>query len=69
MKKGDLVQVRVPNGWVDYDSIDGQVGLILEIRPIEYPVSVREQHDYIVLVGGRTLTLKKRILDRVRGDQ
>ena len=65
MKPGDLVQVRVPNGWVDYDSIDGQVGLLLEIRPIEYPVSVREQHDYIVLVGGRTLTLKKRILDRV----
>jgi hypothetical protein len=69
MKPGDLVQVRVPNGWVDYDSIDGQVGLLLEIRPIEYPVSVREQHDYIVLVGGRTLTLKKRILGRVRGDQ
>ena len=67
MKPGDLVQVRVPNGWVDYDSIDGQVGLLLEIRPIEYPVSVREQHDYIVLAGGRTLTLKKRILDRVRG--
>jgi len=69
MKPGDLVQVRVPNGWVDYDSVDGQVGLLLEIRPIEYPVSVREQHDYIVLVGGRTLTLKKRILGRVRGDQ
>ena len=69
MKPGDLVQVRVPNGWVDYDSIDGQVGLLLEIRPIEYPVSVREQHDYIVLVGGRTLSLKKRILGRVRGDQ
>jgi len=69
VKPGDLVQVRVPNGWVDYDSIDGQVGLLLEIRPIEYPVSVREQHDYIVLVGGRTLTLKKRILGRVRGDQ
>ena len=67
MKPGDLVQVRVPNGWVDYDSIDGQVGFLLEIRPIEYPVSVREQHDYIVLVGGRTLTLKKRILDHVRG--
>lgn len=69
MKHGDLVQVSVPNGWVDYDSVDGQVGLLLEIRPIEYPVSVREQHDYIVLVGGRTLTLKKRILGRVRGDQ
>jgi hypothetical protein len=73
VKPGDLVQVRVPNGWVDYDSIDGQVGLLLEIRPmgrpIEYPVSVREQHDYIVLVGGRTLTLKKRILGRVRGDR
>ena len=69
MKPGDLVQVRVPNGWVDYDSIDGQVGLLLEIRPVEYPVSVREQHDYIVLVGGRTLSLKKRILGRVRGDQ
>ncbi len=69
MKPGDLVQVRVPNGWVDYDSVDGQVGLLLEIRPIEYPVSVREQHDYIVLVGGRTLSLKKRILGRVRGDQ
>jgi hypothetical protein len=69
VKPGDLVQVRVPNGWVDYDSVDGQVGLLLEIRPIEYPVSVREQHDYIVLVGGRTLTLKKRILGRVRGDQ
>jgi hypothetical protein len=69
MKPGDLVQVRVPNGWVDYDGVDGQVGLLLEIRPIEYPVSVREQHDYIVLVGGRTLALKKRILGRVRGDQ
>jgi hypothetical protein len=69
MRPGDLVQVRVPNGWVDYDRVDGQVGLLLEIRPIEYPVSVREQHDYIVLVGGRTLTLKKRILGRVRGDQ
>jgi hypothetical protein len=69
VKPGDLVQVRVPNGWVDYDSVDGQVGLLLEIRPIEYPVSVREQHDYIVLVGGRTLSLKKRILGRVRGDQ
>jgi hypothetical protein len=67
MKPGDLVQVRVPNGWVDYDSIEGQVGLLLEIRPIEYPVSVREQHDYIVLVGGRMLSLKKRILVRVRG--
>jgi hypothetical protein len=54
---------------VDYDIIDGPEGLLLEIRPIEYPVSVREQHDYIVLVGGRTLTLKKRILGRVRGDQ
>ena len=32
MKPGDLVQVRVPNGWVDYDSIDGQVGLLLEIE-------------------------------------
>jgi len=69
VKPGDLVQVRVPNGWVDYDSVDGQVGLLLEISPIEYPVSVREQHDYIVLVGGRTLSLKKRILGRVRGDQ
>jgi hypothetical protein len=69
VKPGDLVQVSVPNGWVDYDRVDGQVGLLLEIRPIEYPVSVREQHDYIVLVGGRTLTLKKRILGRVRGDQ
>ena len=69
MKPGDLVVARIPNGWVDYDSVDGQVGLLLEIRPIEYPVSVREQHDYIVLVGGRTLSLKKRILVRVRGDQ
>jgi len=69
MKPGDLVQVSVPNGWVDYDRVDGQVGLLLEIRPIEYPVSVREQHDYIVLMGGRTLTLKKRILGRVRGDR
>ena len=68
MKPGDLVQVRVPNGWVDYDSIDGQVGLLLEIRPIEYPVRGNSrEHDYIVLVGGRTLTLKKRILDHVRG--
>ena len=67
MKPGDLVQVRVPNGWVDYDSVDGQVGLLLEIRPIEYPVRGDREHDYIVLVGGRTLTLKKRILDRVRG--
>ena len=69
MKPGDLVVARIPSGWIDYDSVDGQVGLLLEIRPIEYPVSVREQHDYIVLVGGRTLSLKKRILDRVRGDQ
>ena len=69
MKPGDLVHVRIPSGWIDYDSVDGQVGLLLEIRPIEYPVSVREQHDYIVLVGGRTLSLKKRILVRVRGDQ
>ena len=68
MKAGDLVQVRVPNGWVDYDSIDGQVGLLLEIRPIEYPVCGNSrEHDYIVLVGGRTLKLKKRILDHVRG--
>jgi len=67
MKPGDLVQVSVPNGWVDPAGLDGQVGLLLEIRPVEYPVSVREQHDYIVLVGGRTLTLKKRILGRVRG--
>ena len=68
MKPGDLVQVRVPNGWVDYDSIDGQVGLLLEIRPIEYPIRGNSrEHDNIVLVSGRTLTLKKRILDHVRG--
>ena len=69
MKPGDLVQVRFPNDWAGLSDVDGQVGLLLEIRPIEYPVSVREQHDYIVLVGGRTLSLKKRILERVRGDQ
>ena len=67
MKAGDLVQVRVPNGWVDYDSIDGQVGLLLEIRPIEYPTAGHKQHDYIVLLGGRSLTLKKRLLVHARG--
>lgn len=68
MKPGDLVQIRIPNGWVGFENIDGQVGLLLEIRPIEYPIrGDAREHDYIVLVGGRTLTLKKRILDRVRG--
>ena len=68
MKPGDLVVARIPSGWIDYDSVDGQVGLLLEIRPIEYPVRGNSrEHDYIVLVGGRTLTLKKRILDHVRG--
>jgi hypothetical protein len=53
---------------VGFENIDGQVGLLLEIRPIEYPVrGDSREHDYIVLMGGRTLTLKKRILDRVRG--
>ena len=66
MKPGDLVRVRIPNGWVGYDSIDGQVGLLLEIRPVEYPIrGEAREHDYIILVGGRTLTLKKRLLDRV----
>ena len=66
MKPGDLVQVRIPNGWVGLENIDGQIGVLLEIRPIEYPIRGHaREHDYIVLVGGRTLTLKKRILDRV----
>ena len=67
MKPGDLVQVRVPNGWVDYDSVDGQVGLLLEIRPIEYPTSGNKQHDYIVLLNGTKQVFKKRLLDRVHG--
>lgn len=68
MRRGDLVQIRIPNGWVGFENIDGQVGLLLEIRPIEYPIrGDAREHDYIVLVGGRTLTLKKRILDHVRG--
>ena len=68
MKPGDLVQVRIPNGWVGLENIDGQIGVLLEIRPIEYPIRGNSrEHDYIVLVSGRTLTLKKRILDHVRG--
>ena len=66
MKPGDLVRISDHAG---YYSVQSPIGILIEIRPIEYPVSVREQHDYIVLVGGRTLTLKKRILGRVRGDQ
>lgn len=63
MKPGDLVQVRLPNGWMDHERVDGRKGILLEIRPIEYPTAGHKQHDYIVLVNGKTLTFKKRLLD------
>lgn len=68
MKPGDLVQIRVPNGWTPPEGVqDGQVGLILKISPIEYPALGLMQHDYIVLVNGSSRILKKRFLDLVYG--
>ena len=66
MKPGDLVQIRVPNGWTPPEGVqDGQVGLLLKISPIEYPTAGHKRHDYIVLVNGSSRILKKRFLDRV----
>lgn len=68
MKPGDIVQIRTPNGWVLPQGIeDGQLCLLLEIRPIEYPTVGHKRPDYIVLTGGRQLTLKRRYLDRIYG--
>jgi hypothetical protein len=68
MKPGDIVQIRTPNGWVPPQGTeDGQLCLLLEIRPIEYPAVGHKRPDYIVLTGGRQLTLKRRYLDRVYG--
>lgn len=44
---------------------DSQMGLLVEIKPIEYPVGCGRQHDYLVLLDGTIRTLKKRLLDSV----
>ena len=66
MKAGDIVQVRIPNGWMEPEGVrDGQMGLLVEIKPVEYPVGCERQHDYLVLLDGTIRTLKKRLLDSV----
>ena len=52
---------------MDPEGVDGRKGILLEIRPIEYPTTGHKQHDYIVLVNGKALALKKRLLDLVYG--
>ena len=68
LKPGELVKIRVPNGWVTPAGLeDGQICLLLEIKPIEYPTTGHKQHDYIILAGGRKTSIKRRYLDRVYG--
>jgi|694.fasta_scaffold19527_9 hypothetical protein len=59
MKPGDLVQytLRRRNSTVPYP-----IGILLEIRPKEYPLSREREHDYIVLIGGEIWTLTRRNL-------
>ena len=71
MKPGDLVQIRIPNGWsLPRDMVgieDGQVGLLVKINPIEYPTAGHKLHNYTVLINGKTHIFKRRFLDRVYG--
>jgi hypothetical protein len=68
MKSGDLVRVKDGPLWlIDGFDYRSQVGLLLEIRPIEYPTPGHKQHDYIVLLNGKTPIFKRKFLERVRG--
>jgi len=59
MKPGDLVQVtfRRRGSAEPYP-----IGILLEIRRREYPMSGEREHDYIVMVGGTVRTLTRRYL-------
>jgi hypothetical protein len=56
----------MPTGWTTPAGVeDGQVGLLLEIRPMPYAWPGHKQHDYIVLLNGGRHVFKKRLLDQV----
>ncbi len=67
MKPGDLVQIRIPNGWVDHDGVDGQLCLLIEIRPVDHSPRPDLDRDYIVLLNGSHRSVEQRLLDRVCG--
>jgi hypothetical protein len=59
MKPGDLVQytLRRRNSTVPYP-----IGILLEIRPKEYPLARERELDYIVLIEGKTRAITRRNL-------
>ena len=59
MKPGDLVQytLRRRNSTVPYP-----IGILLEIRPKEYPLARGRELDYIVLIEGETRAITRRNL-------
>jgi hypothetical protein len=59
MKPGDLVQytLRRRNSTVPYP-----IGILLEIRPKEYPLARERELDYIVLIEGETRVITRRNL-------
>ena len=59
MKPGDLVQytLRRRRSTVPYP-----IGILLEIRPKEYPLARERELDYIVLIEGETRVITRRNL-------
>lgn len=66
MKPGDLVQytLRRRNSTVPYP-----IGILLEIRPKDYPLARESELDYIVLLGGEKRTTTRRYLKLVEETQ
>jgi hypothetical protein len=66
MKPGDLVQytLRRRNSTVPYP-----IGILLEIRPKDYPLARERELDYIVLIGGETRTTTRRYLKPIEETQ
>lgn len=66
MKPGDLVQytLRRRGSTAPYP-----IGILLEIRPKEYPLARERELDYIVLISGETRVTTRRylkVLDEAR---
>ncbi len=59
MKPGDLVQITFRRR---RSTEPLRVGMLLEIRRKEYPLRGERELDYIVMVGGETVTLSRRYL-------
>ena len=59
MKPGDLVQYTLRRRG---SSVPYPIGILLEIRPKEYPLARERELDYIVLIEGETRVITRRNL-------